>query len=224
MQIVVWTTRRAFGRFHFLGLYLVALIYATFGLSPLAQPTLSVGIDPGHGGHDPGALSHGLVEKEITLDIAQRVQSLLAAHDLTAFLTRTDDTALGTSQRQDLHARIQAVTGQGADVLVSIHVNSFHMPSVAGPRTYHHPGSVEGRKLAARIQTELQRAVGRGSTEPVPNDFYITRNSAMPAVLVEVGFLTNPEEASRLASPAYRERLAQAIATGIRRYAADSWE
>lgn len=199
-------------------LVLAGLPYLGFVQHNGWMPTLSVGIDPGHGGRDPGASSSGLIEKEITLDVALRLMKALEQHDVSVFLTRDHDISLGRTQRQDLAARIHAVTRAGADLLVSIHVNTFHMPHVAGPRTYYHPGSASGMQLATEIQAQLHRASQRGRPDAYAEEYFITQRSPMTAVLVEIGYMTNHAEAQQLRTESYRQRIAEAIARGIVAY------
>ena len=181
---------------------------------------LSAALDAGHGGPDPGAVSPlGFSEKTVTLDIARRLARHLRAAGIEVTMTRSGDRALHVYRRADLEARAARVNARQPDVLLSLHVDSYPAdPGVAGPRTYYQQGSLRGQRLALMVQRELARATGTGDYGARPADYFITRSTRAPAALVEVGFLTNPAEAARLADPAYRERLAAAIARGVMAY------
>lgn len=186
---------------------------------PIVWPVLSVAIDAGHGGIDPGAIGpEGLKEKVVTLDVARRVQALLHAAGEHAYLTRENDGRLGTSQGKDLRARVRVAGDKQVDILVSIHCNSYHSHAAKGPRTYYQPGSPEGRRLATYIQDCLRATVGYGAKEPTPEDHLITRESKMIAVIVELAYISNPDEEKLLRNPAFRKKLAEAVAQGILRY------
>lgn len=183
---------------------------------PVIWPALSVAIDAGHGGIDPGAIGlRGLAEKTVTLDVARRVASILGEAGIATHLTRVNDARLGSSQRSDLRARVRLAHESSVDILVSIHVNSYRSRKVRGPRTYYQPGSVRGRALATCIQRQLRQAVGYGSHAPVAEDHLITRESKMAAVIVELGYISNPDEERQLRSPAWRQELAEAVSLGI---------
>lgn len=211
-----------------LGLCLVALLAAASTIMPYrllaslqgeVAMVLAAAIDAGHGGKDPGAVSRtGLYEKQVVLDVARRLAHHLRQAGLDTHLTRSRDQALADSNQADLSARVALANQRRVDVMISIHADSFADPSVLGPRTYHQAGSAEGKRLADAVQRELRALTGNGSTEGKAANFYITRNTTMPAILVEIGFLSNPEEETLLRSPVYRERLASAIARGVRRY------
>lgn len=204
-----------------LGFGLIAALVMTqvARLWPLVWPVLSVAIDAGHGGIDPGAVGpQGLKEKIVTLDVASRVAALLEAAGEEARLLRVDDARLGTSQRSDLRARVRAAHDAQVDILVSIHANSCHIPGVKGPRTYYQPGSTDGKRLAGCIQDRLRAAVGYGARQPTAEDHLVTRESNMVAVIVELAYISNPDEEQLLRTPAFRRRLAHAVTAGILAY------
>lgn len=189
-----------------------------------------IALDPGHGGYDPGVLgSGGEVEKEIVLDVALRLGELLTAAGVRVRLTRATDChlmdpeeaiRLGSRKRSDMEARLRLVRDAAPDVFVSLHANSFPSPRVWGPQTFFsregHPGS---ERLAACIQDSLNRTVPAANRRPNPrNDHFLLRNVDMPAVTVELGFVSNPAEARRLMDDAHRDALAWAVFHGLARY------
>lgn len=200
------------------GCGLAALVLTSW---PEIWPAISVGLDAGHGGIDPGAIgANGLVEKDVTLSVARMTAEELHAAGEEALLIRNSDSRLGRSQRSDLQARVHVAHKAAVDVYVSIHCNGYRLRSVHGPRTYYQSGSAAGRQLAAHIQTALRTLVGYGQQEPTAADYLVTRASKMPAVIVELGYITNPGDERLLRDPAFRRKMARAIADGIRRYAA----
>lgn len=170
-------------------------------------------IDAGHGGHDSGAISRstGQREKDLALDTARRVQRALGS-GFQVSLMRTGDNFV------ELDERVARANRQ-ADVLVSIHYNAGAR-RMRGPEVYY--WRVDSHGLAVRMQRALNRVYG-GNTNShglVRRRLRLTRNPRIPSVLVECGYLSNSEEARRIASPRFRQQLAEAIAEAIRAQAA----
>lgn len=171
-----------------------------------------VAIDPGHGGRDPGAVGiGGLREKDVVMPISQEVARRLEEAGIDAVLTRNNDWEVDLQPRVDVAERVDAT------VFVSIHANAIDMsrPDVNGIETYYYQ---TGSGLARSIQDSVLRATGGPDRGVKQARFYVLRKSSMPAVLVEVGFVTGAEDAPKLANPAYRSLLAEAIARGILEY------
>lgn len=184
---------------------------------------LHIGIDPGHGGSDPGALNPRLkiLEKNITLDIARRLARILEAEGVRVSMTRHDDRRLDPSER------IRFVSTGGADLFVSIHCDAIEgRPEWTGITTYHHGGSSGGRELASALQARLPDATGlpnrgiRSDMTRFASGFYVLRNARMPAVLIECGYVSHAATARNMARPEFRQQVAQGIAAGLRKY----WE
>jgi len=172
-------------------------------------------IDPGHGGRDPGAVHHGVRESNVVLAISHMVAERLSRHDnIQVYMTRHTDVFVPLSERVSF-------ANQMADLFVSVHANAVNnRPNVSGIETWYTPHSREvgftSRQFAQIIQRHMIEATGavdRGA-RTTPN-FVVTRDTTMPAVLLEVGFLSNAQEAARLASTAHQQLLAQAIYEGI---------
>lgn len=177
-------------------------------------------LDPGHGGIDGGANRDGQLEKEIVLDIALRTERYLQRHKIPVLLTRTTDTDLGGRYdgqrlRRDLNHRIRMANRCRAVFVLSIHVNSSHNESERGMMLFYQP-SPWGRDAAYLFDDILRRwPLHQRRERPHPRgDFAILRWSKAPAILVELGFITHPEDRQRLADLAYREQVAQALASG----------
>jgi N-acetylmuramoyl-L-alanine amidase len=184
-------------------------------------------IDPGHGGIDPGAKSKtGILEKDLVLEIAKKLETRLNSYSIYTVLTRTEDTDLApevkgpliTRKREDLNRRAKMAQDHGADLLVSIHANSFSQSRWSGAQTFYYPGDDLGKVLAISIQDRLVQDLGPNNRKAKAGDFRILRESKVPSAMVEVGFLSNPKEAELLSDPLYQDRLADAIAMGIVEY------
>lgn len=178
-------------------------------------------IDAGHGGFDPGAVSAGgTKEAEINLYIAQKLQNLLEARGAVVVMTRTEQKALASTKREDMRRRIEILRESDADIAISIHLNKFKQPQYFGAQTFYMSGSYEGEKLAQSIQRQLILILGRGNRREIKpvKDFLVLKAGNMPTVLVECGFLSNPEEEQLLITGQYQELIASAILLGILDY------
>jgi N-acetylmuramoyl-L-alanine amidase len=198
-------------------------------------PFVLVVIDPGHGGQDPGTIKTGMVEKELTLDLARRLQRQLLERGLSTLLTRTDDsyvslqdrTTIANDQQQCIFVSIHfdeagRAAATGIETFYAAHPISFPervaswLPFLQ--RTSSEPPNVESQSLATFIQESLvahTQAVNRGTR---PQQFFVIANVRHPAVLVEGGFLTNKDDVAKLANSDYREQMATAISEGILQY------
>lgn len=184
-------------------------------------------LDAGHGGIDPGAVSaKGTLEKEITLGIANKLELLLKRAAVYVVMVRRGDYDLADSselhllnrKRQDLARRVFIAEEAKADLYISIHANYFPSSIWSGAQTFYYEGLVEDEQLAKAIQGELVRHLGPNHRLAKTGDFRVLRDTSMPAVLVEVGFLSNPREAELLSQEGYQNRVAEAIFSGILRY------
>ncbi len=172
-------------------------------------------IDPGHGGPDPGAIGiRGIRETDVVLDVSKRVKQLLSEKGVRVRLTRKSEIDL------DLPPRVSFANRTGADIFVSIHANASQgkKRNINGLETFYYRGW-RGRLLAKRIQKHILR-VSPGSPDRGVKQgrFYVIKNTRMPAVLVEIGFLTGRLDARRLEQSLHRKRIAFAIAKGILEY------
>jgi N-acetylmuramoyl-L-alanine amidase len=183
-----------------------------------AKKKYKVVLDAGHGGFDPGAVGPtGLKEKDITLSITLKVGSILVNNGVEAVYTRTtDNISWSTNQAQNLQARCDISNKANPNYFVSIHANSFSQPSPSGIETYYFTGNMAGQKLAQAVQTEIVKETGRVDRKiKTTSNFYVIKNVAATAILVETAFISNPEEEKLLATDAYQYKLAKAISTGI---------
>jgi len=169
-------------------------------------------VDPGHGGQDPGAIGiGGIQEKDIILPIAQQVAALLEQQGVQAVLTRDSDYFV------DLAPRVAMAERVGASLFVSIHANSLSLsrPDVNGLETYYFSSGVG---LARTIHNSVLQNANVGNRGVRQARFFVLRKTSMPAVLVEVGYVTGAQDAARLSNPAFQRQMAEAIARGILEY------
>ncbi|MEO0408536.1 MAG: N-acetylmuramoyl-L-alanine amidase [Cyanobacteria bacterium P01_A01_bin.135] len=182
-------------------------------LPQIPNNRIVVVIDPGHGGFDPGAVGiGGLQEKNVVLPISLQVAQILEQQGVGVIMTRRVDREL------DLEPRVQIAERANATLFVSIHANAISMsrPDVNGVETFYVSG--EGQRFAQFIQRGLLQVSGGPDRGVRRARFYVLVNTSMPAILVEVGFVTGAQDAPRLATSAYQTQLAQAIARGILEY------
>lgn len=170
-------------------------------------------VDAGHGGRDPGTSRAGVTEKAIVLKVSQKVEQKLKAAGATVYMTRVGDTYPTLQNRVDYAAQ------KYAENFVSIHVNAAGSSSARGAEVFFdtsvNMNGTESRELAKTIQSRLVKDVGMYDRGAKDTAFYVLRNQHIPAVLVELGFITNPNDFSKLTSDAYLERYATAIYNGI---------
>ena len=189
---------------------------------PPTKPLGHVCIDPGHGGKDPGALSKwGLMEKDVVLDASKLLAAELRTLGFTVSMTRDRDVFVELADRPRVARRLKA------DLFVSIHANAISKPSIHGMELFFWDGRlggiassrdrIESEKLAKCIRSACQRE-GISVRSLRGAAYRVLRYATTPAVLVELGFLTNYAEERKLRSQAYRQKLARAIAQGIKAY------
>jgi N-acetylmuramoyl-L-alanine amidase len=224
-----------------LRLVAIAGAIAALAASGSAVAAPLVAIDAGHGGADSGAVgilpagsvtglpprldADGrtvLFEKDVTLDVSQRLNVFLQGRGFPTVMTRTQDLAGGdvpyTTVTADLKARTDIANAAGARLFVSIHENALSA-TTAGTETFHfyyaNPGA---RALAQLVHQEVVAALGLPDRGVKTAGFYVLKHTTMPAILVEGAFLSNPNEALLLADPSVRQRLAEAVGTGVIKY------
>lgn len=186
-------------------------------------------IDAGHGGRDPGASGgSGLTEEEVNLKIALKLRRLIEQGGGTAIMIREDDSGLYTEggngretrKSEDLRNRHAIINSSGADILISIHLNSFPQSQYYGAQTFYLQNDDKSRKLAEGIQNEVIKVLDRGNDRKAKatDSVYILKNNNMPGALIECGFLSNHEEEQLLKDEHYQEKAAWSIFVGIVKY------
>ncbi len=189
--------------------------YKFLQLPDIERNKFYVVIDPGHGGPDPGAIGiGGLRETEVVLDVSKRVKKLLSEKGVMVRLTRNREVDL------DLPPRVSIANRTDADIFVSIHANASRgkRKDINGLETFYYSGW-RGRLLAKKIQKQILK-VSPGSPDRGVRQgrYFVIKNTRMPAVLVEIGFLTGRLDARRLEKSIHRQRIAYAITKGILEY------
>ncbi|HCT64630.1 MAG TPA: N-acetylmuramoyl-L-alanine amidase CwlD [Lachnospiraceae bacterium] len=178
-------------------------------------------IDAGHGGWDPGkAGTTGKNEKDLNLEIAKKLQMLLETGGATVIIIREEDEALGESKRKDMKERKATAEEAEADMLISIHQNSFPQAGVKGAQVFYYNGSEEGKKLSEYIQARLKSDLDNTNQRQAKanTDYYILKNILVPTALVECGFLSNSNEEALLNTEGYQQKVAWSIYLGIEDY------
>ena len=183
-------------------------------------PRYFVILDYGHGGFDCGAtgVDTGVKESDLNLLVGERVARALEDRGCFVLRTRTGVDALAETKRDDMAKRGAILCSEGADCTVSIHMNRFSDRSVKGPMCYYQAGAKDGQLLASYVIDALCAALGRDPRPANPGDNFVTRVPAVPSVLIECGFLSNPEDERNLMDPAYQQKLADGIADGVLRF------
>lgn len=182
-------------------------------------------IDAGHGGNDSGAIGPtGVMEKSVTLRIANELRRLLVAEGATVYMTRTTDTEVSpkganASDIEELQARCDVANNSKSDIFISIHMDSFSSGAAKGTTGYYYSlGSKRSRDLADKVRQGVIDQIGTSSRGTQSCNFYVVKHTDMPATLVEVAFISNPQEEQLLNSEEGIKKAAQGIADGIADY------
>jgi len=183
-------------------------------------------IDAGHGGRDGGASGKsGLKEKDVNLSIAKKLKHYIELSGGVAIMIREEDTGLysmesSNKKREDMKNRKEIIKDSNADLLVSIHLNSFPQSQYYGAQVFYFEGSEESQRLAKIMQEELRRVLDRNNNrvEKSSRSYFILKDNQIPSVLVECGFLSNEREEKLLSESWYQEKIAWSIYIGIMRY------
>lgn len=223
------------GRRKWIGLLMVVAlvgVFATYGLPDKSRNVWStplsgkvIVLDPGHGGPDGGAVSQtGLVEKDVALSVSLLLRDYLQESGALVIMTRDEDRDLageGVRRRkaQDLLRRGEIIRDSGADALISIHLNAIPSSRWSGAQTFYYPTLEANEILAQSIQGEMIQSLQNTTRQARHSgEVYILKTSEIPSALVEIGFLSNPEEAGLLGKEDYQKKVAAAIYHGILRY------
>ncbi len=167
-------------------------------------------IDPGHGGSDVGATREGVYEKDITLDISKRLAKILDKKGYNVLLIRDKDETVS------LQDRVKYTEDNHGDLFVSIHVNSSVTPEGVGLETHYFTD--QSYDFAQVVHKEFAEAIKSKDRGLFKSRFYVIKNTTCPSILVETGFISNPEERKELMTSERRQKTAEAIAKGIQKY------
>lgn len=182
-------------------------------------------VDAGHGGADPGKVGiNNALEMDINLQVAQMLKKFLEAEDVRVVMTREDEKGLydeGASNKkvQDMKRRLAIIEEADPMLVVSIHQNSYHEEYVKGAQVFYYQTSDRSKDLAEIMQEQLRALDEDNQRQAKGNDsYYLLKKTTKPIVIVECGFLSNYEEAEKLTTPYYQEKLAWNIHLGIMKY------
>lgn len=183
-------------------------------------------IDCGHGGDDPGMIgSSGINEKVLNLIYGKKLKALLEAQGYEVIMTRETEDGLydanvSNKKAQDMQRRVAIISESKPLAAVSIHQNSYPDASVSGPQVFYYEHSTEGELLAKAIQDAMNTRlnIARPRVQKGNTSYYILKRSDAVTVIVECGFLSNPQEEAKLQEEEYQDQVAQAVCDGILNY------
>lgn len=184
-----------------------------------------IAVDPGHGGSDSGAIGPtGIMEKSVTLRVSRELKRLLEAEGARVILTRTGDTEVSSkganaTSVEELEARCEVANRANADIFLSIHADAFTNREVKGTTAYYYTkGTPQSKRLADSVRTALIDSIGTLDRGTQTCNFYVVKHTDMPAILVEISFISNPDEEKMMNSESGIRKIAQGIADGIADY------
>lgn len=206
----------------------ILMIYISTYFYPIIKATVSlpstnrlIVLDAGHGGFDPGAIGiTGKEEKMINLSIVLKLQALLEQSGANIILTRATDDAVAGTKREDMKARKIIKDEADGDIFLSIHLNSFPEEKYKGAQVFYPKGNEEAKIMAECIQKSLINILDKGNNRIAKelDDMYLLKNSKVPSIIVECGFVSNSEEEAKLSTDEYQNRIAWAIYVGLTEY------
>ena len=189
------------------------------------KPQYTIVIDAGHGGRDGGAIgvNTGITESELNLMYAKRLKSLCEDFGIGVTMTRSDmnglyDESATNKKKSEMEKRRSIINNSGADLMISIHMNSFSLPSSEGAYVFYANGSDNGFKLAKEVQTSLCQSFDNAREYVTVGDYFVLNYSNIPSVLVECGFLSNPQEEKLLQTDDYCNKFCYSLLVGILSY------
>ncbi|MCG8513152.1 MAG: N-acetylmuramoyl-L-alanine amidase [Halanaerobiales bacterium] len=175
-------------------------------------------IDPGHGSIDTGASYHDLYEKDINLAIGKLLRQELKSVNIIPIMTREEDKLYMDSRNKDIAYRPRLARQHQADLFISIHTNKFPSSQPAGSQIFYKSSSTQSKELAQSIQQELAKLRPENNRALKRGDYYVLNQCPCPAVLIEVGFLSNQDDRKKLTDQSYQQALASSIKSGIINY------
>ena len=205
---------------------ILASVISVVAIETSSMPKLeyTIVIDAGHGGRDGGAIgSSGVTESELNLKYAKELKSLCEDFGIGVVMTRSDmnglyDESAPNKKKSEMERRKNIINTSNADLMISIHMNSFPLPSSSGAYVFYANGSDEGYSLAKSVQTSLCQSFDNAREYVSVGDYFVLNYSSIPSVLVECGFLSNPQEEANLKSDDYCQKFCYSLLVGILSY------
>ena len=187
---------------------------------PLSGKIITV--DPGHGGRDAGTSYQGLYEKDLNLEISKVLKKVLEKAGAKVYMIRNDDSDLSSKwdsakKRGDLYRRILKIQENKSDLYLSIHINYHYYSSVSGAEVLYHPINPNNLVLAESIMNEFKTDL-KTDREVIKTNLYLYSNTRVPGVLIECGFISNPNERYLLQKESYQEKISNSITKGVENY------
>lgn len=204
------------------GVIAIAAMLTLAGFAALSVATTFqtgvIVIDAGHGGIDGGVAYGDLVEKVLTLDISYRLKAKLEAKGFKVVMTRTNDNALADGKKADMQARKEVIEKSKANLVISIHINKFTSASRRGVQVFY-DDTEKNKALGERMQSILNTHINapyidRNNLEAIAGDYYITKCTDRPSIIIECGFISNSNDRVLLKTEKYKDDLADCIAMG----------
>ncbi len=205
------------------------LLFIPVTSNDIATKSKIIVLDAGHGGEDGGAVSKsGIVEKDLNLAITLKVKKILEDNNIQVVLTRSEDVMLydnadaklAKRKVEDIDKRIEITNNSNADLLISIHMNSFPQNYCKGWQIFYQKDSKIGEEVSIFIQDNIKEVIETKNTR-VPqsiNNVKLVNKSKIPAIVVECGFLSNEDEANLLIQEDYQDKIARGICNGIMKW------
>lgn len=203
--------------------FCVGIFYAV-QVASSPKPEYTIVIDAGHGGRDGGAVgSSGITESELNLKYAKELEALCKDFGIGVVMTRSDmnglyDESASNKKRSEMERRKNIINSSNADLMISLHMNSFPLTSSNGAYVFYASGSEQGYSLAKSVQQSLCQSFENARNFVTVGDYFVLNYAEMPSVLVECGFLSNPQEEANLKSDEYCQKFCYTLLVGILSY------
>lgn len=180
-------------------------------------------LDPGHGGLDPGAIYGGINEKDINLEISKKIEEKLSKLGAIVYMTRYGDYDLSVNntinrKRSDLSRRSNIINKSNCDLFLSIHLNAEETNSYRGAQAFYAEKNEKNIEIAKIFQEEFKKSLNSTRNYKKDNTLYLQKRLKVPGVLLEVGFLSNPNERYLLKQETYQNKIAETIVSATLTY------
>ena len=178
-------------------------------------------IDPGHGAPDGGAVGENSIESTLNIQIAQKLKQELTERGFNVVMTRVGENGLDKKKKTDMNMRLNIMKNTPSDMFISIHINKFNKTKYRGAEVLYSSNFTHSTLLAQLIMDKIKEIDPKNQTRGIKQaekSLFLMKNATVPAVIVECGFLSNPEEEKLLGDDLYQSRIASAICDGILEY------
>lgn len=204
----------------FISIISISKVYAIVNSYTLLEKTIY--LDPGHGGRDSGATYKDIYEKDINLIMCKKIEQYLISKGATVYLTRESDIDLSTTsvnkKRSDLSNRAKLINKSNANMYISIHLNYIFNSQWKGLQIFYNNKNKENEIIANKLTSYLKETSSNIREPKKENIYYMYKQITVPGVLIELGFLSNPNDRYRLTREEYQDKLAKNISNAIEKY------